>query len=213
VDQGYLSRATVPAMDERGVDLIAAGRLEDSPSAARSQQKGEKRGVAAEFYPPEFVYDAARDFYVCPAGQELPHRSVKHDREGVERHRFQAAASCCRACSHQAPCCPVQAGQRVKGRMIVRTESVPVGAAFVEKMKTPGTQAIYRERKRIAEFPNLWIKAKLGLRRFRVRGLAKATGEALWACLTYNIQQGVRLRWRPRLAAAAAAGIRSTSRR
>jgi hypothetical protein len=87
--------------------------------------------------------------------------------------------------------------------MIVRTENVLAVAAYVEKMKTPEAQAIYRQRKR-AEFPNLWIKEKLGLRRFRVRGLVKATGEALWACL-YNIQQWVRLRWRLQLAAAAGA--------
>jgi hypothetical protein len=88
--------------------------------------------------------------------------------------------------------------------MIVRTENDPVVAAYVEKMKTPQAQAVYRQRKRIAEFPNLWIKEKLGLRRFRVRGLTKATCEALWACLTYNIQQWVRLRSRPKLAAAMA---------
>jgi IS5 family transposase len=73
-----------------------------------------------------------------------------------------------------------------------------------EKMKTPEAQAIYRERKRVAEFPNLCLKEKFGLRRFRVRGLVKATCEAIWACLTYNIQQWVRLRWRPNLAAAMA---------
>jgi transposase len=204
VDEGYLSRATVLEMDQRGVDLIAGGQLEDSKYSARSQQNWKKRGVSAEFYPPAFVYDAERDLYVCPAGQELPHRGVKHDREGVQRHRYQAAPSPCRACPQQAQCCPVKPGQPVKGRMIVRTENDPVVAAYVEKMKTPEAQAIYRERKRIAEFPNLWIKEKLGLRRFRVRGLVKATCEALWACLTYNIQQWARLRWRPKLTATAA---------
>jgi hypothetical protein len=32
--------------------------------------------------------------------------------------------------------------------MIVRTANLPVVAAYVEKMKTPEAQAIYRERKR-----------------------------------------------------------------
>jgi hypothetical protein len=204
VDEGYLSRATVLAMDQRGVDLMGGGSLEDSGNSARSQQNGQQRGVSAEFYPPAFVYDAARDLYVCPLGQEVPHRGVKHDREGVQRHRYQAAPSLCRACPHQAQCCPVKAGQRVKGRMLVRTENVLVVAAYVEKMKTPEAQAVYRQRKRTAEFPNLWIKEKFGLRRFRVRGLVKATCEALWACLTYNLQQWVRLRWRTKLAAARA---------
>jgi hypothetical protein len=126
---------------------------------------------------------------------------VKHDREGVQRHRYQAAPSSCRI---KRSVVRSKGDQRVKGRRIVRTENVPVVAAYVEKMKTPEAQAIYKERKRTAEFPNLSIKEKLGLRRFRVRGLAKATCEALWACLTYKIQQWIRRRWRPKLAAAMA---------
>ena len=42
----------------------------------------------------------------------------------------------------------------------------------------------------------------MGLRQFRVRGLAKVLLEVLWACLTYNIQQWIRLSWRPGLAKA-----------
>ena len=41
---------------------------------------------------------------------------------------------------------------------------------------------------------NLWLKAKLGLRQFCVRGLKKAQCEVLWACLTYNLQHWIRLR-------------------
>ena len=54
------------------------------------------------------------------------------------------------------------------------------------------------------ESPNLWIKEKFGLRQFRVRGLRKVGIEALWACLTYNISQWIRLRWRVRLSTATA---------
>jgi hypothetical protein len=50
----------------------------------------------------------------------------------------------------------------------------------------------------VAELVNAWLKEKLDLRRFHVRGLAKVSTEVLWAVLTYNIQQWVRLRWRPR---------------
>jgi hypothetical protein len=51
----------------------------------------------------------------------------------------------------------------------------------------------------VAEFPNAWIKAKPRLRQFHVRGLAKVGIEALWSVFTYNIQQWVRLVWRPGL--------------
>jgi transposase len=203
VDEGYLNRATVVAMDQRGVDLIAGGNLEENRDPDKAARNCAGRGVAPEFYSHQFVYDAEHDLYLCPAGQSLPHRSVKHDREGVERHLYQAPATACRTCPHQPECCPTQ-DKPTPGRTIVRTQNEPVVAAFVEKMKTPEAQAIYRQRKQIAEFPNLWIKEKLGLRRFRVRGLVKVRCEALWVCLTYNIQQWIRLRWKPRFVEAAA---------
>jgi DDE family transposase len=45
----------------------------------------------------------------------------------------------------------------------------------------------------VAEFCNAWIKSKLGLRQFHVRGLVKVQTEMLWACLTYNLQQWIRI--------------------
>jgi len=41
---------------------------------------------------------------------------------------------------------------------------------------------------------------KLGLKQFRLRGLIKVRLEALWAALTYNIQQWIRLSWQTKLA-------------
>jgi hypothetical protein len=68
------------------------------------------------------------------------------------------------------------------------------------KMETEEAKAIYRQRGAVAEFPNAWIKDKIGLRQFRLRGLVKVGMEALWACLTYNIKQWIRLCWRPQWA-------------
>jgi hypothetical protein len=52
-------------------------------------------------------------------------------------------------------------------------------------------------RGRVVEFSHAWIKSKLGLRQFHVRGLRKVKMEMLWACLTYNLQQWIRLRKLP----------------
>lgn len=200
VDEGYLSWDTVREMAARGVDLIGGGTAQDEKNAASNQRRLENRGVAPEYYPQRFVYDAEQDLYRCPEGQSLPHRGVRQEQEGVLRHQYRAPAATCQACSHYAQCCP---GSGKSGRTVTRTEYGPEIQAFVEKMKTPEAQILYRERKRVAEFPNLWLKTKLGLRRFRVRGLAKVSCETLWACLTYNIQQWWRLRWKPRLATSA----------
>ena len=69
--------------------------------------------------------------------------------------------------------------------------------AFREKMQTEAAKQAYQNRSAVAEFPNAWIKEKFGIRKFRLRGSVKAGIEALWACLTYNVMQWIRLLWRP----------------
>ena len=66
--------------------------------------------------------------------------------------------------------------------------------AFRQKMATPEAQKQYRRRSRGIEFCHAWIKSKLGLRPFHLRGLAKVQMAMLWACLPYNLQQWIRLR-------------------
>ena len=68
---------------------------------------------------------------------------------------------------------------------------------FREKMKGEAARAIYRKRGAVAEFPNCWIKEKLGLRKFRRRGVVKATTEAIWAVLTNGVMQWMRWSWKP----------------
>ena len=103
----------------------------------------------------------------------------------------------CAACPNKSQCCP---GNTNKGRAITRAVEAPAVQSFMDKMRTEAAKAVYRLRGAVAEFPNAWIKAKLGLRQFHVRGLPKVFCESLWACLTHNIQQWIRLRWRQQFA-------------
>ncbi len=66
--------------------------------------------------------------------------------------------------------------------------------AFRQKMETEEARGNYRRRGRVVEFRHAWIKSKLGLRQFPVRGLVKVQMQMLWACLTYRLQQWIRLR-------------------
>jgi len=61
-------------------------------------------------------------------------------------------------------------------------------------METASAKAIYKQRAPVAEFPNAWLKDKLKWVRLRCRGLLKVRAEALWACLTYNLQRYFKLR-------------------
>ena len=96
----------------------------------------------------------------------------------------------CQACVGKPKCCPENQSH---GRGLIRVEESAVVVAFREKMRSEGAPAQYRRRGRVVEFCHAWIKSKLGLRQFHVCGLAKVLSEMLWACLTYNLQQWIRL--------------------
>jgi hypothetical protein len=68
-----------------------------------------------------------------------------------------------------------------------------VVTAFCKKMAIEEVQERYRRSGRIVEFCHAWIKSKLGLRQFHVRGLKKVQMEMLWAGLTDNLQFWIRL--------------------
>jgi hypothetical protein len=191
VDEGYTTRENILKAAEQGVDLIGSS-LE--PKGEATTRRLQQRGVEAAFYPDRFPYDAGSNSYTCPQGKPLAYQTTKHDRVGVERHNYKARAADCRACPFRQQC-----GAGRQGRIIVRSEPVQVVAEYRAKMQTEAARSLYRRRAPLAEFSNLWLKAKLGLRQFAVRGLAKVRCEVLWACLTYNIQQWYRLRWKVNL--------------
>jgi hypothetical protein len=99
-----------------------------------------------------------------------------------------------RICARKPECCPEN---RSGGRGILRLEESAAVLAFRQKMETEEARAGYRRRGRVVEFCHAWIKSKLGLRQFHVRGLRKVKMEMLWACLTNSLQQWIRLRKPP----------------
>lgn len=196
VDAGYTSRANILAAHDRNIELVGPWTETDG----RAKQRFARVGVTDAFLPDKFQYDTASDSYVCPEGKILTAR-YGHVRPGRRMVRYLASPTDCRPCSSRRQCC---SGNQRYGRSIVVTHEDPVVSAFRSRKNSPETKALVRERGRVAEFVNAWLKDKLGLRRFRVRGLAKAGTEALWALLAYNIRQWIRLRWKPRIAAATA---------
>jgi len=191
VDGGFTSRENIMAMAEQGVDMI--GSLPEANPSSAGQQR--QRGVSEKFHLDQFSYDAQQDIYRCPAGASLTPKGREFC-PGVVFHKYVAKAEVCGVCPFRSECCP---GNQHHGRSVVRAVHSPVVRQFAEKMQTEAAKSIYRQRGAVAEFPNAWIKDKLGLRQFRLRGLRKVGLEVLWAALTYNIQQWIRLSWRPGL--------------
>jgi len=191
VDGGYtMKNSNIEAMATRGIDLI--GPVPETNSEASLK----RRGIQPEFYPDKFRYDASTDTFTCPAEKSLQMSRIDR-RAGATDYIYRASATDCDACPFRDHCCPKNAP-----RMLVRKQDSPAVAAFRAKMQTEPAKQVYRNRAQIAEFPHAWIKEKIGLRRFRLTGLAKVRVEALWVCLTYNIQQWLRLSWRRSLLAA-----------
>lgn len=189
VDAAYPTHQAIEAMAEQEIDLVGPLPERKKPS----WDVLERHGVSREFYPEAFYYDPQTDCYRCP-GEKLLRFESEERKPGWVRRRYRARLADCRSCPFQAQCCP----NTRKGRSLVRMEKTAQLLAFEAKMQTEEARKIYKERAGVAEFPNAWIKEKFGLRQFRLRGLVKVRLEALWACLTYNICQWIRLCWKPR---------------
>lgn len=181
-DNGYTSRSNVEAAAAGNVQLIAPWK-EDRARAAGARAR---HGIDAQFAASVFRREAGG--LLCPAEKLLvPVKTVKH--HGVPRTTFAASPEDCGTCPWQTRCC----GPRAAVRQVHQVVESSAMQNYLERMKQPETETLYKKRGEVAEFPHLWTKAIRGLRRFRVRGLVKVEKEAIWMAIAYNVQQWTRL--------------------
>lgn len=193
VDGGFTNEGNIIGAETKGVDLI--GSLPDA--SKRTENALKSCGIAPGFGPSDFVQITETNCLQCPAGKQLPY--VRHSWKRSRRyHQYQAAKADCAVCPMRDQCCPKSKG---KGRTVsLLVEEHPSLVAFRDKMSGAEAKSIYNQRGAVAEFPNAWIKDKIGLYKFRLRGRLKAKAEVLWAGLTYNVMIWIRLVWRPQVA-------------
>ena len=191
-DAGYFSGENA-AHDGTGLDLlIAAGRDDPATAASRS-------GIwSAEC----FGYDAARDVWVCPAEKLLLRQVTPSGSTGrPSKHRYLAAIDDCAACPLRARC--LKPGE--ERRLLVAQRSRSTGAMRF-KLRQPDARRRYARRKTIVEPVFGQLKEARGFATLSLRGLARAAGEYLLACLAHNLGKLLRVCPLPatRLAPAAA---------
>jgi hypothetical protein len=181
-DGGYTTCAAIQQMAERRVDFLG-NRGRDLTGS----------GVTAphQLPPRAFLYDPETNRLRCPEGKLLLPQGRRNKGPGAIYHRYEASAEDCLSCRRKPECCP---GNQRRGRPVMRLEESVMMMAFRQKMASGEAQQQYRRRGRIVEFCHPWIKCKLGLRQFHVCSRIKARAAALWACLTYNLQQWIGLR-------------------
>lgn len=180
-DSGYTTRENIEKMAGREIDFLGTMRYENVPRGANLPNR---------FPPSAFPYLPEKDHCVCPQGKVLHPAGQRKRRAGVIYHLYEARLEDCQACPRKPECCP---DNQKRGRSVAHPEESPVVIAFRKKMASEEARKQYRRRGRIVEFCHAWIKSKLGLRQFHVRGLKKVQMEMLWACLTYNLQHWIRL--------------------
>src|SRR6202051_212863 len=180
-DSGYTTRENIEKMAGREIDFLGTMRYENVPRGANLPNR---------FPPSAFPYLPEKDHCACPQGKVLHPAGQRKRRAGVIYHLYEARLEDCQACPRKPECCP---DNQKRGRSVAHPEESPVVIAFRKKMASEEARKQYRRRGRIVEFCHAWIKSKLGLRQFHVRGLKKVQMEMLWACLTYNLQHRIRL--------------------
>lgn len=186
-DGDYTNHASVQSAAEHGVDFY--GSWQKSWKASEQDALGRK----AAFVSTAFSYDPEQDCFVCPAGEKLQHRAVLNRGHGVRTRVYRAPKGVCNACPLRNDCAPPGARPDWR-RSVTRIEEPGPTSAFKAKMKTEEAQRIYAQRSRVAEFVHAWMKERCGLRQFRCRGRLKATMEATWVCLSYNLARWFALR-------------------
>lgn len=192
-DAGYSTYGNARALEERRIEFYAP-----IPDTGERNAKLRKIAGHAGYGSDRFGLGPRDHTLLCPAGQVL---SCVGRITKVKDRRFeiyQAPAAACRNCGQRESCC----GTRESKRIQVRPEFLAM-LRLKQRMNTPAAQARYRRRGEVAEFPHAWIKTKMNLHQFRLRGLAKVKLEALWHVLAYNVAQWTRLSWRPSLQPAA----------
>ena len=179
-DGDYTNHASVQAAADGGVDFY--GSWPESWKAGERDAQGRRAAFLASAFP----YDAGQDCFTCPAGETLTHQATQNRANGLRVHVYRAPKAACKKCPLRDQCAPPKARPDWV-RSIGRSEEPAATVAFKAKMATEEAKQIYRQRSRLAEFPHAWIKERCGLRQFRCRGLLKATLEATWAVLSYNL--------------------------
>lgn len=182
-DNGYATRQAVEDSRARQVELISPWKSDESREAGGCKTQG----IAPEFAASRFSREG--DVMTCPAGKHLYviHQKKHH---GIVKQIFEAEARDCVRCRWQKQCC----GKRNGPRRIERPVETVAMREYLSRMKRRATKAIYKKRAEVAEFPNMWMKAMRGWRRFSVRGVIKAGMEAMWVAIAYNVEQWLRIR-------------------
>jgi transposase len=164
-DMGYYDCRQVKECEEEGITVYI-----EKPPLSR------KTGL---FTKEDFIYNAKKDVYRCPAGAELTYRT--EDRR--EQQRLYATGACI-GCSIKSRCTT-----RAKGRIIKRLTNEEVLDRMALRVR--GHPEKLGLRKRLVEHPFGTMKRAMNQGYFLMKGKKKVAAEMSLTVLAYNIKRAM----------------------
>jgi hypothetical protein len=165
-DRGYFKGEEILACHNGGITAIV-------PKTMTSGAKADGR-----FDKADFIYDAQKNEYRCPAGQALIWRFATIE-NGMKNHRYWS--SHCQSCALKEQCTPSPQ------RRVTRWEHQDV----LDEMQTRLDQMpdAMRIRRSTVEHPYGTIKAWMGWTHFLTKGLDRVKTEMSLHVLAYNLKR------------------------
>lgn len=188
-DRGYFKGEEILACHEAGIAALV-------PKSKTSNAKADGR-----FDKADFIYDADKDEFRCPAGQALIWRFASIE-NGLKNHRYWS--SNCKACPLKAKCTPSQQ------RRVTRWEHQDVLDDMQARLdQNPDAMRIRRSS---VEHPYGTIKSWMGATHFLSKGLERVKTEMSLHVLAYNFRRLMAILGKPGMVAAIRAYARFLKR-
>jgi TolA-binding protein len=165
-DRGYYSGEEIVACEQAGITVYLP-----KPMTSGLLAKG-------RFGKQDFVYDAANDVYLCPAGEQLTYHYTNEE-EGKTLRRYWTTA--CQGCALKSKC------TTAKERRISRWEHEAVLEAVQARLDR--NPAKMRERRQTVEHPFGTIKSWMGATHFQMKTLKNVGTEMALHVLAYNMKR------------------------
>jgi len=165
-DRGYFNGAEILACDKAGITVTLP-----KPLTSNSKAKG-------RFGKQDFVYVAADDVYLCPAGERLAYRYTNQER-GLRLRRYWTTA--CQGCAIKDRC------TTGKQRRITRWEHEHVLEAVQKRLDEHPEKM--RQRRETVEHPFGTIKSWMGSTHFQMKTLKRVGTEMALHVLAYNLKR------------------------
>lgn len=165
---------------EHELDLLIPSGKADAGTWKRKANDGQK------YVKQEFIYDEAKDVYVCPLGSELSYESSYKTVKGEPVRRYRCHESC--SCPNRDKCT-----SSTRGRSVKRYEDEELKEAMERVMSQEGARRKYKKRQGMVEPVFGYLTQNQRLKRFHRFGLSKVRLEFALHAVAYNLGRALKV--------------------